>query len=182
MLLNSESQKGQNSSSNDSSMKFSNKNKFQSFINYSVKKAKNHSKFYSMSLRNSKKMNSNPRINIIINNNNPINYANTPSSMYINSFSQEKKLKRTKSHDQNSTFVFTGDNQSNDFFNGHDDEITKICRFVHNRGVNNSEVPSNVRFICMGNNTKFGGFDKIDTTTLCQFTMFEFTKHNKIEE
>ena len=93
-------------------MKFSNKNKFQSFINYSVKKAKNHSKFYSMSLRNSKKMNSNPRINIIINNNNPINYANTPSSMYINSFSQEKKLKRTKSHDQNSTFVFTGDNQS----------------------------------------------------------------------
>ena len=67
MLLNSESQKGQNSSSNDSSMKFSNKNKFQSFINYSVKKAKNHSKFYSMSLRNSKKMNSNPRINIIIN-------------------------------------------------------------------------------------------------------------------
>ena len=32
--------------------------------------------------------------------------------MYINSFSQEKKLKRTKSHDQNSTFVFTGDNQS----------------------------------------------------------------------
>ena len=112
MLLNSESQKGQNSSSNDSSMKFSNKNKFQSFINYSVKKAKNHSKFYSMSFRNSKKMNSNPRINIIINNNNPINYANTPSSMYINSFSQEKKLKRTKSHDQNSTFVFTGDNQS----------------------------------------------------------------------
>lgn len=112
MLLNSESQKGQNSSSNDSSMKFSNKNKFQSFINYSVKKAKNHSKFYSMSLRNSKKMNSNPRINIIINNNNPINYANTPSSMYINSFSQEKKLKKTKSHDQNSTFVFTGDNQS----------------------------------------------------------------------
>ena len=112
MLLNSESQKGQNSSSNDSSMKFSNKNKFQSFINYSVKKAKNHSKFYSMSLRNSKKMNSNPRINIIINNNNPINYANTPSSMYINSFSQEKQLKRTKSHDQNSTFVFTGDNQS----------------------------------------------------------------------
>ena len=112
MLLNSESQKGQNSSSNDSSMKFSNKNKFQSFINYSVKKVKNHSKFYSMSLRNSKKMNSNPRINIIINNNNPINYANTPSSMYINSFSQEKKLKRTKSHDQNSTFVFTGDNQS----------------------------------------------------------------------
>ena len=112
MLLNSESQKGQNSSSNDSSMKFSNKNKFQSFINYSVKKANNHSKFYSMSLRNSKKMNSNPRINIIINNNNPINYANTPSSMYINSFSQEKKLKRTKSHDQNSTFVFTGDNQS----------------------------------------------------------------------
>ena len=112
MLINSESQKGQNSSSNDSSMKFSNKNKFQSFINYSVKKAKNHSKFYSMSLRNSKKMNSNPRINIIINNNNPINYANTPSSMYINSFSQEKKLKRTKSHDQNSTFVFTGDNQS----------------------------------------------------------------------
>ena len=112
MLLNSESQKGQNSSSNDSSMKFSNKNKFQSFINYSVKKAKNHSKFYSMSLRNSKKMNSNPRINIIINNNNPINYANTPSSRYINSFSQEKKLKRTKSHDQNSTFVFTGDNQS----------------------------------------------------------------------
>lgn len=112
MLLNSESQKGQNSSSNDSSMKFSNKNKFQSFINYSVKKAKNHSKFYSMSLRNSKKMNSNPRINIIINNNNPINYANTPSSMYINSFSQEKKLKRTKSHEQNSTFVFTGDNQS----------------------------------------------------------------------
>ena len=68
-----------------------------------------------------------------------------------------------------------------DFFNGHDDEITKICRFVHNRGINNSEVPSNVRFICMGNNTKFGGFDKIDTATLCQFTMFEFTKRNKIE-
>ena len=112
MLLNSDSQKGQNSSNNDSSMKFSNKNKFQSFINYSVKKAKNHSKFYSMSLRNSKKMNSNPKINIIINNNNPINYANSPSSMYINSFSQEKKLKRTKSHEQNSTFVFTGDNQS----------------------------------------------------------------------
>ena len=73
MLLNSDSQKGQNSSSNNSLKKFSNKNKFQSFINYSVKKANNPSKFYSMSLRNSKKMNSNPRINIIINNNNPIN-------------------------------------------------------------------------------------------------------------
>ena len=111
MLLNSDSQKEQNSSSKDSSMKFSNKNKFQSFINYSVKKANNHSKFYSMSLRNSKK-NSNPRINIIINNNNPINYANSPSSMCINSFSKEKKLKKNKTHEENSTFIFTGDNQS----------------------------------------------------------------------
>jgi len=112
MLLNSDSQKEQNSSNKDSSMKFSNKNKFQSFINYSVKKAYNHSKFYSMSLRNSKKMNSNPRINIIINNNNPINYANSPSSMCINSFSKEKKLKKNKTHEENSTFIFTGDNQS----------------------------------------------------------------------
>ena len=32
--------------------------------------------------------------------------------MYINSFSAEKNLKKNKNHEENSTFIFTGDNQS----------------------------------------------------------------------
>ena len=47
-----------------------------------------------MSLSKSKKMNLNPRINIIINNNNPINYTGSTSSIFINSFSGEKALKK----------------------------------------------------------------------------------------
>ena len=73
---------------------------------------KNHSKFYSMSLSKSKKMNQNPKINIIINNNNPINYTGSSSSMYINSFNKEKSLRKNKNNEENSTFIFTGDNQS----------------------------------------------------------------------
>ena len=112
MLLNSDPKKEYNSSNNISLNHLSNKNCFQNFLNYSVKKVNKSSKYYSMSLRNSKKMNSNPRINIIINNNNPINYASSKSSMFINSFSGEKTLKKNKSNEDNSTFIFTGDNQS----------------------------------------------------------------------
>ena len=57
-------------------------------------------------------MNKKPNINIIINNNNPINYTGSLPSMYINSFSADKTSKKKKNHEENSTFVFTGDNQS----------------------------------------------------------------------
>ena len=107
MLLNSDSQKGQNNSEKNAS--FCSKTKFQSFVNYSVKQ-KNYSRFYSTSLNKSKKINRNPKINIIINNNNPINYPGSSSSMYINSFSDNSL--RKKKQEQNSTFVFTGDNPS----------------------------------------------------------------------
>ena len=61
-------------------------------------------------MNKSKKINRNPKINIIINNNNPINYPGSSSSMYINSFSDNSL--RKKKQEQNSTFVFTGDNPS----------------------------------------------------------------------
>lgn len=111
MLLKSDSQKESNLPNNNPLRRLSNKKKLGSFLNYSVKQNKNYSKFYSSSLNKSKKMNLNPRINIIINNNNPINYTGSPSSMYINSFS-EKSLKKNKNREENSTFIFTGDNQS----------------------------------------------------------------------
>ena len=107
MLLNSDSQKVQNNSEKNAS--FCSKTKFQSFVKYSVKQ-KNYSRFYSTSLNKSKKINRNPKINIIINNNNPINYPGSSSSMYINSF-RDNSL-RKKKQEQNSTFVFTGDNPS----------------------------------------------------------------------
>ena len=112
MLLNSDNQKGQNSFVNNLSRRFSYKKSFQNSLNYSVKQTKNISKFSSMSLSKSKKLNQNPRINIIINNNNPINYTGSSSSMYLNSFHSEKTLRKNKSSEDNSTFVFTGDNQS----------------------------------------------------------------------
>ena len=112
MLLNSDTQKGQNSFMNNLSRRFSYKKSFQNSLNYSVKQTKNISNFSSMSLSKSKKFNQNPRINIIINNNNPINYTGSSSSMYLNSFNSEKTLRKNKSGEDNSTFVFTGDNQS----------------------------------------------------------------------
>ena len=112
MLLNSDTLKGKNSTKKKFLRRFSNRKSFQSFLNYSVKPTNNISKFSSMSLSKSKKMNLNPRINIIINNNNPINYTGSTSSIFINSFSGEKALKKNGNHEENSTFVFTGDNQS----------------------------------------------------------------------
>jgi hypothetical protein len=112
MLLNSDTLKGKNSTKKKFLRRFSNRKSFQSFLNYSVKPTNNISKFSSMSLSKSKKMNLNPRINIIINNNNPINYTGSTSSIFINSFSGEKALKKNVNHEENSTFVFTGDNQS----------------------------------------------------------------------
>lgn len=113
MQLNSDSAKNQNSFKNNPSIRrFSNRKSFRSFLGYSVNPTKNVSKFYSTSLSKSKDINKNPRINIIINNNNPINYTGSLSSMYINSFSAEKNLKKNKNHEENSTFIFTGDNQS----------------------------------------------------------------------
>ena len=113
MLLNSDTQKEQNSFMNNYLRRFSYKKSFQSSLNYSVKQTKNISKFYGMSLSGSKKFNQNPRINIIINNNNnPINYTGSLSSMYLNSFNSEKTLRKNKSNEDNSTFVFTGDYQS----------------------------------------------------------------------
>lgn len=111
MLLNSDSQKEQNSSKHDPLRRFSYKKGLHSFINYSMKPNKNYSKFNSTSLTRSKKKAQNPRINIIINNNNPINYTGSSSSMYINSFS-EKSQRKNRSKEDNSTFIFTGDNQS----------------------------------------------------------------------
>ena len=113
MNLNSDSRDRKNSFRNISSMRrLSNRKSFRSFLGYSVKPTKNVSKFYSTSLSKSKDINKNPRINIIINNNNPINYTGSLSSMYINSFSAEKNLKKIKNQEENSTFIFTGDNQS----------------------------------------------------------------------
>ena len=113
MQLNSDSTNNQNSFKNIPSVKrFSNRKSFRSFLGYSIKPTKNVSKFFSTSLSKSKDINKNPRINIIINNNNPINYTGSLSSMYINSFSAEKNLKKIKNQEENSTFIFTGDNQS----------------------------------------------------------------------
>ena len=115
MLLNSDSQNKKNTSNNHHFGPCSNRGRFNSFINYSIKPNKNISKFYSMSLsksKNGKNTNHNSRINIIINNNNPINYTTSSSSMFINSFSAEKSLKKNKNNEINTTFVFTGDNQS----------------------------------------------------------------------
>ena len=95
MQLNSDSTKNQNSFKNNPSIRrFSNRKSFRSFLGYAVNPTKNVSKFYSTSLSKSKDINKNPRINIIINNNNPINYTGSLSSMYINSFSAEKNLKK----------------------------------------------------------------------------------------
>ena len=113
MNLNSDSRDRKNSFRNISSMRrLSNRKSFRSFLGCSVKQTKIVSNFYSSSLSKSKDINKNPRINIIINNNNPINYTGSLSSMNINSFSAEKSLKKNKNHEENSTFVFTGDNQS----------------------------------------------------------------------
>ena len=112
MRLNSDSQIGQIPSNNNPLGFFSFKTNLQSFQNFPIKSAKNAQKFYSMSLSKSKKMNQNPKINIIINNNNPINYTGSSSSMYINSFNKEKSLRKNKNNEENSTFIFTGDNQS----------------------------------------------------------------------
>ena len=113
MRLNSDSQIGQNPSNNKPLGLLSFKTKLQSFQNYPDKSSKKVQKFYSMSLSKSKKMNQNPRINIIINNNNPINYtSSSSSSMHINSFNGQKTLKKNKNPEENSTFIFTGDNQS----------------------------------------------------------------------
>ena len=114
MLLNSDSQQNPNSSKKQPFRRFSNKTKFKSFMNYSIKPNKKINKFYSMSLSksNGKNTNHNPRINIIINNNNPINYTTSSSSMFINSFSGDKSLMKNKNNEVNSTFVFTGDNQT----------------------------------------------------------------------
>ena len=113
MLLNSDSSNGQNSFSNiPSARRLSNRKRFGSFLGYSVKQSNNVSKFYCTSLIKSKKLNKKPNINIIINNNNPINYTGSLPSMYINSFSADKTSKKKKNHEENSTFVFTGDNQS----------------------------------------------------------------------
>jgi hypothetical protein len=90
MLLNSDTLKGKNSTKKKFLRRFSNRKSFQSFLNYSVKPTNNISKFSSMSLSKSKKMNLNPRINIII---------NILGLISLN-------------HEENSTFVFTGDNQS----------------------------------------------------------------------
>ena len=66
MRLNSDSQIGQNPSNNKPLGLLSFKTKLQSFQNYPDKSSKKVQKFYSMSLSKSKKMNQNPRINIII--------------------------------------------------------------------------------------------------------------------
>ena len=114
MILNSGSLNKNNTSNNLRFGHLSTQTRFNNYSNCSVRTNKKISKFNSMSLnksKNRKKEKNHPRINIIINNNNPINYKTSSSSMFINSFSAEKSIKKNKNTEINSTFVFTGDNQ-----------------------------------------------------------------------
>ena len=115
MILNSGSLNKNNTSNNLRFGRLSTQTRFNNYSNCSVRTNKKISKFNSMTLnksKNRKTEKNHPRINIIINNNNPINYKTSSSSMFINSFSGEKALKKNGNHEENSTFVFTGDNQS----------------------------------------------------------------------
>ncbi len=114
MILNSGSLNKNNTSNNLRFGHLSTQTRFNNYSNCSVRTNKKISKFNSMSLnksKNRKTEKNHPRINIIINNNNPINYTTSSSSMFINSFSAEKSIKKNKNNEINSTFVFTGDNQ-----------------------------------------------------------------------
>ena len=114
MILNSGSLNKNNTSNNLRFGHLSTQTRFNNYSNCSVRTNKKISKFNSMSLnksKNRKTEKNHPRINIIINNNNPINYKTSSSSMFINSFSAEKSIKKNKNTEINSTFVFTGDNQ-----------------------------------------------------------------------
>lgn len=114
MILNSGSLNKNNTSNNLRFGRLSTQTRFNNYSNCSVRTNKKISKFNSMSLnksKNRKTEKNHPRINIIINNNNPINYKTSSSSMFINSFSAEKSIKKNKNTEINSTFVFTGDNQ-----------------------------------------------------------------------
>ena len=114
MILNSGSLNKNNTSNNLRFGHLSTQTRFNNYSNCSVRTNKKISKFNSMSLnksKNRKTEKNHPRINIIINNNNPINYTTSSSSMFINSFSAEKSIKKNKNTEINSTFVFTGDNQ-----------------------------------------------------------------------
>ena len=114
MILNSGSLNKNNTSNNLRFGRLSTQTRFNNYSNCSVRTNKKISKFNSMSLnksKNRKTEKNHPRINIIINNNNPINYTTSSSSMFINSFSAEKSIKKNKNTEINSTFVFTGDNQ-----------------------------------------------------------------------
>ena len=114
MILNSGSLNKNNTSNNLRFGRLSTQTRFNNYSNCSVRTNKKISKFNSMSLnesKNRKTEKNHPRINIIINNNNPINYKTSSSSMFINSFSAEKSIKKNKNNEINSTFVFTGDNQ-----------------------------------------------------------------------
>ena len=114
MILNSGSLNKNNTSNNLRFGHLSTQTIFNNYSNCSVRTNKKISKFNSMTLnksKNRKTEKNHPRINIIINNNNPINYTTSSSSMFINSFSAEKSIKKNKNNEINSTFVFTGDNQ-----------------------------------------------------------------------
>ena len=114
MILNSGSLNKNNTSNNLRFGHLSTQTRFNNYSNCSVRTNKKISKFNSMSLnksKNRKTEKNHARINIIINNNNPINYKTSSSSMFINSFSAEKSIKKNKNTEINSTFVFTGDNQ-----------------------------------------------------------------------
>ena len=114
MILNSGSLNKNNTSNNLRFGHLSTQTRFNNYSNCSVRTNKKISKFNSMSLnksKNRKTEKNHPRINIIINNNNPINYKTSSSSMFINSFSAEKSIKKNKNTEINSTFIFTGDNQ-----------------------------------------------------------------------
>ena len=114
MILNSGSLNKNNTSNNLRFGRLSTQTRFNNYSNCSVRTNKKISKFNSMTLnksKNRKTEKNHPRINIIINNNNPINYKTSSSSMFINSFSAEKSIKKNKNTEINSTFVFTGDNQ-----------------------------------------------------------------------
>ena len=114
MILNSGSLNKNNTSNNLRFGRLSTQTRFNNYSNCSVRTNKKISKFNSMTLnksKNRKTEKNHPRINIIINNNNPINYTTSSSSMFINSFSAEKSIKKNKNNEINSTFVFTGDNQ-----------------------------------------------------------------------
>ena len=95
-----------------SKTKSSKKKSIETILDYAEKNQICISKFQiKSSLKKNKSKEQKTKINIIINNNNPINYSSSPiNNININLLNEEKTIKDC---DKSSTFIFTGDNISN---------------------------------------------------------------------